>query len=93
MQALIIPVRGASCQRVAPGSGPWSVSAASPDIGLLSASGVCKGSEVIDGSIQPDVLKLSAIIVVKIRQIVVGEIKAVFQTENLLKKYCVFILL
>ena len=44
-------------------------------------------------TIIPTGLKLSAIIVVKIRQIAVGVIRLVFQTEFLLKKYCVFILL
>ena len=80
-------MRGVSCQRADPGSGSRSASASNPEIGLLLALWAFKGLDMAAESTPSDRLKLSAIIVVKMRQIVVGGIGIVFQTEKFLKKY------
>jgi hypothetical protein len=86
-------MRGVSCQRTDPEFQLSSEPVRSPEIGLLLALGVLKGQDLANEYVLPEVLKLSAIIVAKIRQIVVSGIGPEFQTEILLKKYCVFILL
>ena len=86
-------MRGVSCQPADPGSGSGPTLTLVVNIGLLLALGVHKGMNIVNESDQPDGLKMSAIFVVKIRQIAVNVIGYIFQIEILSKKYCVFILL